>query len=701
MRFGVLFACFALLFAVSFAAQFSPEPYLYKGEDKSSITYVSFSSSNNGTAKIVKINGEEAFLLLNEQPLTGKAEITSLLQEYYNANYYPSQSDMAALRDYALAFNKSRNYISRYGPVEQVCLSGQGTGLDMRPCNDLASCMNTASLICSLYGAEGGCLVDVLGAYTLDYKKGIDKLNDAQAKFFTSYNTISPSTVTVSLAGMSDSFDAMTAAANGLMKSKLIFPETTYCADCLGRCPEPHFDYGSLKSGKEKAAELAEKVKPYAAFDAVVGRIYLSTQSRMTYKDNEEKALIFAPRYNAARDKFSALKAQAVEGKSLVADSQFVVAADSFLNKGDELEIKFEKREFEGFDAYLAGYEASGRALAAMINNSTSSYKTAFEASDDAGDSVLQAQWRVNRLSHDSVSAYNTLADRKNKLDAQFKPPMTSTQYVALAENYRKLATDSGAYSASQASLSDSVFGVGNTLSRASVDGTLVLAANFMPISFKTRQSFAKYVPPLFMAAIDLSILAVGLLAFVAVFYYFHGFFKNKLLVSGWVLTLLGFVFILLIGSVGFYSIVLSAEKYSSFSDFYAEVQSFDSVAIISEDSGISNAGVSAMHSCADQVASQLAAMGKKTYKYYISGTSCTQYIPKNGTSNATAYETKTLGASACLDSVPNIPIVDLQYANENAVPTFTTVVTKQAIFRGNEDYYSKKPICDAANVLG
>ena len=36
-----------------------------------------------------------------------------------------------------------------------------------------------------------------------------------------------------------------------------------------------------------------------------------------------------------------------------------------------------------------------------------------------------------------------------------------------------------------------------------------------------------------------------------------------------------------------------------------------------------------------------------------------------------------------------------------NSAPSFTTVVTKQAIVKGNEAYYGEQPMCDIANVLG
>jgi len=127
-------------------------------------------------------------------------------------------------------------------------------------------------------------------------------------------------------------------------------------------------------------------------------------------------------------------------------------------------------------------------------------------------------------------------------------------------------------------------------------------------------------------------------------------------------------------------------------------------VAIIVEETGVSNETITSMRACADQVEAQVKALNKTPVKYYISGNKCTRFLPKNSSANSTnvSYNMTTgLASSTCLDSIPDIPVFDLQYAKENVAPAFTTVVTKQVIVKGNEAYYGKKPMCDIANVLG
>lgn len=699
MEFKILLVSLIMALSVCAAADVPLSPYLYAAEKSSAITYTTFQTANNTTAKLVNIGGEAALLLVDGKLAADKNAILFTITDYYKKSFYPADSEMAELKGYADKFNKSRNAMTQYGPAEKVCYE-QGTFLSHKPCSDMASCMATASLVCTISGADG-CTMDVLATHILAYSKDIKKLNDAYAKFSTALSGFGPTTTTASLDQMDSAFGEMKAAADETSQSKLRFESG--CRDCLGICPKPNFDYASITSGKAKISALRVKVAPFASMGTTAEKVALSTADRIAYKEGEEQAAIHVPRYDASLSKFGSLKAQAVLAKALVAESDFVSAADSFISKSEELEHKVDKRNFDGFDALLFSYESSGNALAAMINNSTDAYYRTVDEQDSSGDLLLQAMWKTDAKSQKSRDGYNALAGRKNALDAKLSPPLPNAQYDSIKRDYTRLSMDAQQFISTSGSPTDSIFTAGNGLERTSIDGAMVLASNFMPISFNERQRVAKFIPPIVLGVIDLSILAVVLVLFVAVFYKFHGVFRNKLAISGWALTAAAFVFVLLIGSVGFYSIVLSAEKYASFSDFLGTIRASDRVAVVVQEAGADADSVKAMRACADQVQSQVALLGKKTIKYYISGNDCHRFMPvPANNSTTTAYdETTGLSASKCLDAMPDVPLFDLRYSAENQPPAFTTVVVKQAIFKGNEAYYAKKPMCDAANVLG
>jgi len=701
MRFNVLFAALVVALSFCFAAEFSVTPYLYATEKTATVDFATFSINNSSTAKLVSVNGDSVMLVIDGKLVTDKNTITSAITEYYTKNFYPSNAELTELQGYADSFNKSRNAQTRYGPAEKTCYEG-GTFLSYHPCHDMTSCMATASLVCTISGAEG-CTADFLATHILSYSLGVDKLNNAYAKFQTGFSGFGPTTVSVSLDQMNSAFDEMKSAADELSKSKLIAPETYYCGDCMGRCPEPRYDYSSLAAGKAKITALRAKAAPFANLNEVVEEVALSTVDRIAFKEGEEKATVFVPRFDSARAKFGGLKAQAVLAKALVSDSNFVSVADDFISREDKLEQNVDKRKFDGFDALLMGYESAGNSLAAMINNSTRAYYLTVDAQDHAGDLLLQAMWKAEGKDQKLLNGYNSLAGRKIALDGKFVPPMTNSEYAALAKNYSTLSFDSQQFIHSSGAPTDSIFVASNNIERTSVDGAMTLAANFVPISFSTRQSMARYIPPVVLGVIDLSLLALVLTAFIAVFYRFQGAFKSKLAISGWALTAVAFVMVLVIGSVGFYGIVLSSEQFTSFTEFFSSVRSADKVAVVVRETGASNDAINNMRACADQIQSQVSLLGKSTNKYYISGTSCRQFISKPANNSAGFYYEETAGLSSdkCLNGMPDVPVFDLRYALENKPPAFTTVVVKQAIFTGNEAYYAKKPMCDAANVLG
>lgn len=701
MRFSALFIALMLSLPLIFAADFQIAPYLYATEKNAVVAYSTFPTGNNSTAKLAKVNGDETLLIINDKLITDKALIAATITDYYTKSFYPSSAEMSELKGYADAFNKSRNAMTKYGLAEKVCYE-QGTFLSHKPCNDLTSCMQTASLVCTISGAEG-CTMDLLATHILAYSKGVTALNDAYSKFAAGFSGFGPTTVASSLDQMDAAFDAMKSAAADISKSKLIYPETYTCRDCLGICPEPRFDLASITAGKAKIAALRTKTAPFSSMGRTADKVALSTADRIAYKEGEEKAAIYVPRYDSAKAKFGGLKAQAVMAKTLASDSDFVSAADAFISKTDTIENAVDKRKFDGFEALLLSYENSGAKLAVMINNSTDAYYRAIEEQDHAGDLLLQSMWKANGASQKIRDDYNALAARKLAIDAKFAPPLSKPAYDSLSQEYHKLSADTLQFIYSSGSPTDSVFAAGNKLERTSVDGAMTLASSFVPISFNTRQSIARYIPPIVLGVIDLSILALILVVFTGVFYQFHGFFRSKLAVSGWALTAAGFVFVLLIGSVGFYGIVMSTEKYATFTDFFGSAQAADRVAVIVQETGADSEAVAGMRSCAEQIRAQMALLGKKTIKYYISGSGCHRFMPVSANnSTATVYdETTGLLAEKCLNDMPDVPVFDLRYSAENQPPTFTTVVVKQAIFRGNTAYYAKKPMCDAANVLG
>ena len=538
----------------------------------------------------------------------------------------------------------------------------------------------------------------MLATDILGYVQDLAALDSAVASFQSAYSSMSPATANTSLQQMDSALSAMQAAAQNESGSNLMMGNPNTCPDCLGVCPNTNFNYSAITAAQGEISDLDTKIASFSLLSTTVSAIEYSTQQRMAYQQGEAQSAIYAPQYQAAEAKYGYLKGQAVQTLLIVADPNYVSSASAFLNKSDAIEAEISTRNFTDFESLLSGYENAGTALSALNVNATVAYNGTLAAQDKADDAILEAQWQVNGLSKDSVNSYNSLVAAKANLDGLFDPPMTTAQYLALSAKYQNLTSSADAFIASSSSYEGTVFDASNAFSRTAVDGVMVIIKGLMPTSFETRQLVGEFVPPLMVAAIDLAILAIVMVVLLVLFYKVRGLFRSKLAIVGWVILMLGLIFVLLLGSVGFYAVVLSTERFSSYSDFQNLLAPSPTAAIVVNEAGATNGAITAMRACAGQIASQLNASGKQATIYDLGASGKCAVMP--GAANTTAMPgNQTI--SQCLDSIPDIPIFNLQYSSSNLVPAFTTVVTEQALVSGNQAYYSKAPLCDIAKVLG
>ena len=468
----------------SLSAAFSVAPYLYSTEANATIGYINFTTANGSSAQIVTINGGDSFLVLNGNLVSDPAVINSVLTGYYTSSY-PSASELSGLEADMIAFNSSRNYMTQYGPSEQICKS-EGTFLVYKPCNDITSCTVTATLYCQNTGAQG-CETDVLATDILGYVQDLAALDSAVASFQSAYSSMSPATANTSLQQMDSALSAMQAAAQNESGSNLMMGNPNTCPDCLGVCPNTNFNYSAITAAQGEISDLDTKIASFSLLSTTVSAIEYSTQQRMAYQQGEAQSAIYAPQYQAAEAKYGYLKGQAVQTLLIVADPNYVSSASAFLNKSDAIEAEISTRNFTDFESLLSGYENAGTALSALNVNATVAYNGTLAAQDKADDAILEAQWQVNGLSKDSVNSYNSLVAAKANLDGLFDPPMTTAQYLALSAKYQNLTSSADAFIASSSGY-EGTYGRKRRVSRTAVDGVMVIIKGLMPTSFETRQ---------------------------------------------------------------------------------------------------------------------------------------------------------------------------------------------------------------------
>lgn len=694
-RIQSVLAFIAVLIGVSCA--FNAAAYLYDGESTSMVTQTII-TVQSGTYTLMTINGVDTFLLSESgEPLTDASSIASILTEHETSALMPSDAEWAAVKDKLLEFNRSRNYKTRFGPAEANCL--QGTGLSFYPCETYATCMQTASLVCSLQPGSG-CSPDLIATPILNYSLAVKALNTEMAAALKLHADLRADTASTTFSQMQIRITNIRSAATSIQKNILRFPESgDRCPEggfqgCIGLCPSAHFATAALDNASGALNAFSARAAPLEGVSALATSIATATRERLDFAATSAQALEWAPRWKAFKSKYEPLRVSASSLVPFVADPVFTDNYAVFNTKWTEMDQKIAKRDFNSIAAAYVAAEAAAAALNTSTKNALLPYNNALNAQNAASDALVQARWKTSSKISSAVAAYNALASRKNALDAQFKPPLTSAKYSALAGNYSALALDAQKYMDSQAQVSDTVSQVGSQFGAASVNGVFSLAAAVTPLSYSTRSSLAPIIPPFVLFLTDLAVVSVAVVMFVGVLVYFKGLFHNKAVLGLWMLGFFAFLFALGVGSIAIFAFVNSAASSGSFDEFLPNVMSSQASYVAIDQAGATPSQIASMSSCANFITAQVRKQFNKSAEIFTySGKDC-KWLGKNTTAN-TANGTMT--REQCFDKAVGSPIFAL-HAGTPIDPKFSSVYVKQVDITGNEATFTR---CEVGDVLG
>ena len=695
-RLGALFILFIALAGV--LSPFDAKPYLYDGETMQMVSEVPI-EIEGGSYTLVRINNADTFLLSNGEPLTDAAAISSVIRENEISTLMPGDSEWAAIKAKLISFNSSRNYKTRFGPAEDLCV--QATLLKYYPCNTYASCFVTANQICNLAasGGSSGCVPDMLATPILNYSQSIITLNSEMGGALKLQSSLTPENAATTFSTLLLKIKNMKSAATSISKNILRFPDTgDKCPEggisgCIGICPSSKFDFASLDNATSLVMKFQDRTAPLEAVSSLASQIAQATSDRLRYKETTALAAQWGPKWKAFKAKHEPLRVKASSLVPFIADASFTGAYSAFNTKWSDMDRKLATRDFNGIAQSFSAAEIAATMLNASLTAGVQPYNATLKAQNSASDILIRARWKVNAKLSSSVSLYNSLATRKNSLDSQFKPPMAQAKYAALSGNYTKLAADAQKFMDGQQKVADTAANVGGKFGAASVNGVFTLAAAFTPLSYSTRSSFAPVIPPVVLFLSDLAVVSVAIVLFVGVLVYFKGVFHNKVFLGLWVLAFLAFLFATAVSSVAIFAFVNSAASGGTYDEFLPKLASAPTAYIAIDQAGATPAQVAAMSSCANLISSQVKSQfGKQSEAFTYSGTACA-WLSKNGTGQNTS-----LTRDACFDRSVGSAVFVLHPSSQASEPKFSTVYAKQADIYGDEAYYRR---CEIGDVLG
>lgn len=689
MRRLVLLVLLAIAMA-GVASSFDARAYLYDGENESMITTSDFSVG--GVAyTIVSYNKVETFLLSDGQVISDAQTISGVIRNYQNNVLMPTKEEWAKIKSQVLSFNASRNYKTRFGPAEQVCLDA--LLVSMYPCDTLSKCTTTATMICAIDPSVLCPPADLLAVPILNYTNDVRTFDNRTKDFLALWNAFTPDNAQSSFKQMQNDISVLKTSAVSISKNPLRFPESgDVCRDCIGRCPATHLDVASLDNASASLAVFTARIGPIGTEGGRASQIAQATIDRQNYVKASALLAQWTPKWNSFKSTYGALSTKAATVSQYVADSEFTTSYSVFKARWADMETKLTTRDFTGVEATFSELSSAASKLNASINGSLEPYNATVDAQDRSKDLLSRARWKVNPNSKESVAGYNALATRKNSLDAQFKPPLTSVSYKALTANYSSLSSDIEKFLGSEQKVTDTVSSFGGQFGSASINGAFTLASAFTPLTYSTRNAAAPFIPPFVLVLTDLAIISVAVVMFVGVLLYFKSAFRNRIVLGLWMVGLFGFLFALGVGSVAIFAFVNSAASSGTYDEFLQQLPRSNAAYIAIDQAGATSSQISAMSSCADTVKGQMKSLfSKPSHVFTFSGKSCA-WVGGNQSSN------QTLATDSCFDKTVGSSVFVMKASNATHDPKFSTVYLSQVEVAGDEAYYKR---CEIGDVLG
>ncbi|MEM2963151.1 MAG: hypothetical protein QXN01_01530 [Candidatus Anstonellales archaeon] len=665
---------------------FNASDYLYPGERPSIITSTKFTI--NGTFyELISFGGVETFLLENGTPLNRTEKIREIIRAYDLSTYYPTPSDIEDARRAFLEFNATRETVlagtAKKG-AEYYCK--QYLGLLAIPCNNTQSCSATVLSFCSRIGSSE-CLsyYTTLTNYTTEFAVATQTLDEEMRKVDEAFSSISIENIVSKVDEIISSIPRMRESAKTIINSKLSRSDPT-CGDCLLLCAPVPINLSKLDIASSKINAIKTKVVIISNINQSAAQIANLTQTRISYRTNAQLSGSYGATFSQMQKEAQKTIDAATEAQTLVYDESFNKDVSELGTLTLDIQASLAQNRFFGLNSAFERYRILVNKLNNTLKNFTEPYTSTSEIKENVTDELILTGWIVDRSNLEEVTTYRDLQLRKYELDKRFSPPMSIASYRNLYYNYSQLLNETKGFAKVHGSVKNTVYWLVGNIGRATVDGVLKLSTPFISINYKTRKTYAAIIPPVLIILTDFSLISLALLLFAAFIVRMRKYVIRRIVLLGWTATVLVFIFVLAISSLGFYALLNEAANAATFLEFKSELYKHNSSVIIVDNTNSTVGARLYLSSCADKVGSSLQALNLSYIRYEIEDENC--YLSGNTTAKSKDY---------CYSQIGDVPIIKLSYSPKNLTPKFFVVYTKEAHISGDALYMKR---CDISKVI-
>jgi hypothetical protein len=702
--------------ALSFAAEFKADPYLFAGENDTSVSVSRLASGYD----LVTISGARTFILFEGQIVTDEGTIRDALRGDYLTTAVPSPSERDEVLTLAKMFNATRNLPSRFGaPSEDLCMAqtgitiykatALGSSSPSNYCYDARTCTCPPWLSCGLSDmAPWATEAKIVHGRALD---SIDANLSLLEKHLTGINVDNAPELLDSAVNdlkaiqRSGRFIKSTilqiSPPMGTCDSSHLDPEyvqtlnqlviDTYGGNilsvypqpgCLDLCPNVDVNLTILDDAIAKAQLLRARAAPLGNVTNEAADILSKTKARQDYVSNAENARAYRTIYADVAKKLA--KVRSVTNVTAVKNAVLSdVTTVEIL--AEQINASIASNNFALAEQLVAQFNNRSVALNARLDRLLPTYEKTAVQKQRLEDEMLKASYNLQPNELEAEAELAQITEEKYALDAHFFGAQSLNEFSVLELNYTSLADRAQALNDGLESLHSSQVGmiVGGA-TQGAMKGSLAMWNGVSPMTPEQMRENGKSLPLLIISAADVLLMLISL----AIFGVFA--FVNKRIVwrrnvaMTWVAIFIVFFAMLGIASYGAYTLVQrQSEAPTSLGQFKGVLSGASTAAIAYEVSGQGQSQILAMQVCKDRIAAKLGESNTTVKTYVLSGDSC-----RAGSVTKTAEE--------CNTEMADLPQFRLESSNENSVKFYSFYDTR-AVIAGDVGYLTA---CDVARVI-
>lgn len=681
---SVAFAFMLALFAfLSFSYAVNVEDYLASTESPSSIVLTNYTSGSD-VYTFVSIASKDSMILKNGEIIKNMDEIKKALNARCFQTSYPSSSELNAIEQNVLAFNKSRNMNTSFGGLEDFCdsITGQSNG-DEGGCNDLVSCQvacNKGSYACFQYAAGSATFLPTLLEYA-QIKRSLDKslntiisdINDIKSVSSTSQSSFSLSS---KLKEISDSITMMQDDADRYKKNKLFTtPTFNFCVP-VGY--SLNLNTTALSSAYSLISQLRNKAQCFDNVNSNAESIYNETFRRIDLYISTKAKANLQNQFNNISEKYNSLTEKATSVLSYVDDSKINEYISGIESLNQAFYSNMSKNEIDQAGYVLSVIQTRIDEFDSYLR-STYSLFDELQANKEKVESLLvKASVLISPSDSPFYADYVSFSEQYVKLNKKMSEKVDYAELQNYNSQYSSLSTKleelierkkTAETETVPSALSESMQGI----------SSIVLDSFSGPLGIKEdeKRAWAKNIPLIVIAFVDIIVLVIfSLVFFFLVLRNTSAFAKSKVM-NSWILIFGVVILLLALISYALYNAIGNEISSASLYKFMSKAEQNGKVYIFIE--YLSSDNSTAISKCADKIAAALQMKGIEVEKIDVVDGICNNTL-----------------LSECLSETDKQPIIQLAYSQQND-SKFYTFYRPEGIITGDASYLDK---CYVANFI-